>query len=85
MATHPLREAINELNDELLFAGLLADSFSNLHYAIPATPAPLADEHAWVFVVAKTIERVRAAAEDVERVAQGYIDVPPPQCDSIAS
>lgn len=65
-ASESMRAALNDLNDELLHAKLMADAFSNLHAAIEAAPAPLVDDHAWVFVVSRTIDRIVMAAEKLE-------------------
>jgi hypothetical protein len=50
-ASKSIREALNTLNDELLTAKLTAAAFNNLHADIEASPPPLHDPHAWVFVV----------------------------------
>jgi hypothetical protein len=50
-ASKSIREALNTLNDELLTAKLTAVAFNNLHADIEASPPPLHDPHAWVFVV----------------------------------
>lgn len=65
-ASKSIREALNTLNDELLTAKLTAVAFNNLHADIEASPPPLHDPHAWVFVVVQMVERLERASEALE-------------------
>lgn len=61
-----IRAALNDLIDEVLTARCTADAWSTLHSQIQAAPPPLIDDNAWVFVVARMVERLSNASEKLE-------------------
>lgn len=69
-ASKSILEAMNTLNDELLTAKLTAVAFNNLHADIEASPPPLHDPHAWVFVVVQMMERLERASEILETLVR---------------
>lgn len=69
-ASKSILEAMNTLNDELLTAKLTAVAFNNLHADIEASPPPLHDPHAWVFVVVRMMERLERASETLETLVR---------------
>lgn len=60
--TKSIREALDQLFDEVTQAEALADAFMNLHASVPSEP-PLRDQHAWVIPVSGQIKRLSLAAE----------------------
>lgn len=71
-ATESIAASLDALHEELLLVESMCAAFGNIVADVQPTEASLAghDPHAWVFVMQRSVRRVRAASEELEQLVR---------------